>query len=81
MARTVTLQGVCTSEIGIHKEPHYKGDQGITEFVECRSRWRLWRGPAAHGKPRNVPNVYLADAAPFVSGRTQNITWSILAMC
>jgi hypothetical protein len=28
-----------------------------------------------------VPNVYLADAAPFVSGGTQNTTWSILAMC
>jgi hypothetical protein len=24
---------------------------------------------------------YLADAAPFVSGGTQNTTWSILAMC
>jgi choline dehydrogenase-like flavoprotein len=28
-----------------------------------------------------VPNVYLADAAPFVSGGTQNTTWTILAMC
>jgi choline dehydrogenase-like flavoprotein len=28
-----------------------------------------------------VSNVYLADAAPFVSGGTQNTTWSILAMC
>jgi choline dehydrogenase-like flavoprotein len=28
-----------------------------------------------------VPNVYLADASPFVSGGTQNTTWSILAMC
>jgi len=28
-----------------------------------------------------VKNVYLADAAPFVSGGTQNTTWSILAMC
>jgi choline dehydrogenase-like flavoprotein len=27
----------------------------------------------------DVPNVYLADAAPFVSGGTQNTTWSILA--
>lgn len=27
------------------------------------------------------PNVYLADASPFVSGGTQNTTWSILAMC
>ena len=25
--------------------------------------------------------VCLADAAPFVSGGTQNTTWSILAMC
>jgi choline dehydrogenase-like flavoprotein len=29
----------------------------------------------------DVPNLYLADAAPFVSGGTQNTTWSILAMC
>jgi choline dehydrogenase-like flavoprotein len=29
----------------------------------------------------DVPNVYLADAAPFVSGGTQNTTWTILAMC
>jgi choline dehydrogenase-like flavoprotein len=29
----------------------------------------------------DVPNVYMADAAPFVSGGTQNTTWSILAMC
>jgi choline dehydrogenase-like flavoprotein len=29
----------------------------------------------------DVGNVYLADAAPFVSGGTQNTTWSILAMC
>jgi hypothetical protein len=25
--------------------------------------------------------VYLADASPFVSGGTQNTTWTILAMC
>jgi choline dehydrogenase-like flavoprotein len=29
----------------------------------------------------DVPNVYLGDAAPFVSGGTQNTTWTILAMC
>jgi choline dehydrogenase-like flavoprotein len=29
----------------------------------------------------DVENVYLADAGPFVSGGTQNTTWSILAMC
>jgi choline dehydrogenase-like flavoprotein len=29
----------------------------------------------------DVKNVYLADAAPFVSGGTQNTTWTILAMC
>ena len=28
----------------------------------------------------DVKNVYLADAAPFVCGGTQNTTWSILAM-
>lgn len=29
----------------------------------------------------DVKNVYIADGAPFVSGGTQNTTWSILAMC
>ena len=29
----------------------------------------------------DVKNVYLADGAPFVSGGTQNTTWSILAFC
>ena len=29
----------------------------------------------------DVPNVFLADASPFVLGGTQNTTWSILAMC
>jgi choline dehydrogenase-like flavoprotein len=29
----------------------------------------------------DVSNVYMADAAPFVSGGTQNTTWSILALC
>jgi choline dehydrogenase-like flavoprotein len=29
----------------------------------------------------DVANVYLADAAPYVSGGTQNTTWTILAMC
>jgi choline dehydrogenase-like flavoprotein len=29
----------------------------------------------------DAPNVYLADASPFVSGGTQNTTWTILAMC
>ena len=28
----------------------------------------------------DVKNVYLADGAPFVSGGTQNTTWTILAM-
>ena len=29
----------------------------------------------------DAPNVFLADASPFVSGGTQNTTWSILAIC
>jgi len=29
----------------------------------------------------DVKNVYVADASSFVSGGTQNTTWSILAMC
>jgi len=28
----------------------------------------------------DAKNVYIADAAPFVCGGTQNTTWSILAM-
>ena len=28
----------------------------------------------------DIKNVYLADGAPFVSGGTQNTTWTILAM-
>jgi choline dehydrogenase-like flavoprotein len=28
----------------------------------------------------DVQNVYMADGAPFVSGGTQNTTWTILAM-
>ena len=34
-----------------------------------------------YGRLHDAPNVYLADAAPFVSGGTQNTTWSILALC
>ncbi|MGI8672013.1 MAG: GMC oxidoreductase [Luteitalea sp.] len=33
------------------------------------------------GRPHDVKNVFLADASPFVSGGTQNTTWTILAMC
>jgi choline dehydrogenase-like flavoprotein len=29
----------------------------------------------------DADNVVLADASPFVSGGTQNTTWTILAMC
>ena len=29
----------------------------------------------------DAPNVFIADAGPFVSGGTQNTTWTILAMC
>jgi choline dehydrogenase-like flavoprotein len=33
-----------------------------------------------HCRLHDVKNVYLADGAPFVSGGTQNTTWTILAM-
>ena len=33
-----------------------------------------------HCRLHDVQNVYLADGAPFVSGGTQNTTWSILAI-
>ncbi len=32
-------------------------------------------------RPHGIDNVFLADAAPYVSGGTQNTTWTILAMC
>ena len=35
MARATTIQGFYTSEIGIHKELRYKGNQMLTEFVGC----------------------------------------------
>lgn len=47
---------------------------------------RMGRDPKAsvtdpYCRLHDAPNVYLADASPFVSGGTQNTTWSILAMC
>jgi hypothetical protein len=35
MAKTATIQGYYTSEIGIHQELHYKGNQYLQEFVGC----------------------------------------------
>lgn len=32
-------------------------------------------------RPHGISNVFLADASPYVSGGTQNTTWTILAMC
>ncbi len=32
-------------------------------------------------RPHGIANVFLADASPYVSGGTQNTTWTILAMC
>ena len=52
-----------------------------------RSGPRAWattprrRSPNTFCRLHDVPNVYFADAAPFVSGGTQNTTWSILAFC
>lgn len=37
MAKTATIHGYYTSEIGIHKELQYKGNQFATEFVGCQT--------------------------------------------
>jgi hypothetical protein len=37
MAKAATLHGYYTSEIGIHKELRYKGNQMLTEFVGCQT--------------------------------------------
>ena len=35
MAKQATIHGYYTSEIGIHKELQYKGNQMLPEFVGC----------------------------------------------
>ena len=37
MAKTATIHGYYTSEIGIHKELQYKGNQFATDFVGCHT--------------------------------------------
>jgi hypothetical protein len=37
MAKTATIQGYYTSEIGIHQELRYKGNVPIVEFVGCHT--------------------------------------------
>ena len=37
MAKAATIHGFYTSEIGIHKELRYKGNQMLTEFVGCHT--------------------------------------------
>ncbi len=37
MAKTATIHGYYTSEIGIHKELRYKGNQMLAEFVGCQT--------------------------------------------
>jgi hypothetical protein len=37
-AKRATIQGYYTSEIGIHKELHYKGNQILAEFVGCHTQ-------------------------------------------
>lgn len=36
-AKAATIQGYYTSEIGIHRELQYKGNQWISEFVGCQT--------------------------------------------
>jgi Gluconate 2-dehydrogenase subunit 3 len=37
MAKQATIHGYYTSEIGIHKELHYKGNQLLAAFVGCQT--------------------------------------------
>lgn len=37
MAKSATIQGYYTSEIGIHRELRYKGNQYLQEFVGCHT--------------------------------------------
>jgi hypothetical protein len=37
IAKNATIQGYYTSEIGIHQELHYKGNQYLQEFVGCHT--------------------------------------------
>jgi Gluconate 2-dehydrogenase subunit 3 len=37
MAKQATIHGYYTSEIGIHKELHYKGNQLLASFVGCQT--------------------------------------------
>jgi hypothetical protein len=37
-AKRATIQGYSTSEIGIHKELHYNGNQILAEFVGCHTQ-------------------------------------------
>lgn len=37
MAKTATIHGYYTSEIGIHQDLHYKGNKAIAEFVGCET--------------------------------------------
>jgi hypothetical protein len=35
MAKTATILGYYTSEIGIHQDLHYQGNKMLPEFVGC----------------------------------------------
>lgn len=37
MTKQATIQGYYTSEIGLHRELHYKGNQLLKEFVGCKT--------------------------------------------
>jgi choline dehydrogenase-like flavoprotein len=75
------LRAAGAENIRINKEPLPPG-WSIHEIGTAR----MGNDPKASVTDRycrlhDAPNVYLADAAPFVSGGTQNTTWSILAFC
>ena len=88
MAKDMAADGRGDADAGRRRE--HQDRQGAAAARAGRSTRSARRGWARIPKTsvtdpfcrlHDVPNVYLADASPFVSGGTQNTTWSILAMC
>ena len=51
---------------------------GVAGSTPVMTQWQEFVRHQA--RLHDAANVYIADAAPFVCGGTQNTTWSILAM-
>jgi len=79
--RRVVLRAAGAESIRIEREPYTEG-WSIHEIGTAR----MGDDPRTSVTDRfcrlhEVKNVFIADAGPFVSGGTQNTTWTILAMC